>query len=128
MAARLGRRCNESALPDPPHTLPRQIGPLSRSDGSWEWARAVARDDRPRVSGHPLEVHVTADTLSANAKVLAALREVARAAAIEVDDEALEAVAPTVVALLARPLNAASQELAETEPAFGLQIRPARDT
>lgn len=71
---------------------------------------------------------MTADTLSANAKVLAALREVARAAAIEVDDEALEAVAPTVVALLARPLNAASQELAETEPAFGLQIHPARDT
>lgn len=71
---------------------------------------------------------MTADTLSANAKVLAALREVARAAAIEVDDEALEAVAPTVVALLARPLNAASQELAETEPVFGLQIRPARDT
>ena len=71
---------------------------------------------------------MTADTLSANAKVLAALREVARAAAIEVDDEALEAVAPTVVALLARPLNAASQELAETEPVFGLQIRPTHDT
>ncbi|MCY3887474.1 MAG: hypothetical protein OXG19_07215 [Chloroflexi bacterium] len=71
---------------------------------------------------------MTADTLSANAKVLAALHEVARAAEIAVDDEALEAIAPTVVALLARPINAASHELAETEPAFGLQIRTARDT
>lgn len=70
---------------------------------------------------------MTADTLSANAEVLVALREVARVAEIEVDDDALKAIAPTVVALLARPLNAASRELAETEPAFGLQIRIARD-
>ena len=70
---------------------------------------------------------MTSDTLSANTEVLAALREVARAAEIEIDAEALEAIAPTVVALLARPLNAASHELAETEPAFGLQIRIERD-
>lgn len=70
---------------------------------------------------------MTADTLSANAEVLAALREVARVAEIEVDDDVLKTIAPTVVALLARPLNAASHELAETEPAFGLQIRIARD-
>lgn len=66
---------------------------------------------------------MTSDAPAANPEVLAALRRVAQAAGIEISETELEAVAPTVVALLARPLNAAPPGLAETEPAFGLRLR-----
>ena len=66
---------------------------------------------------------MTSDARAANPDVLMALRRVAQAAGIVISEAELEAVAPTVVALLGRPLNPPPSDLAETEPAFGLQIR-----
>ena len=85
--------------------------------------RGLPQKDRPRLPDRLPEAGVTSDALAANPDVLAALRRVAEAARIEVSDEELEAVASTVVALLARPLNAAPPDLTETELAFGLQLR-----
>ena len=47
---------------------------------------------------------MTSDARAANPDVLMALRRVAQAAGIVISEAELEAVAPTVVALLGRPL------------------------
>lgn len=66
---------------------------------------------------------MTSDARTANPDVLPALRMVAQAAGIAISEAELEAVAPTVIALLGRPLNPPPSDLAETEPAFGLRMR-----
>ncbi len=61
--------------------------------------------------------------MSADPNVIERLRAVAEAAEIEINDEGLRAIAPTVLAMLARPSGVAPRDLGETEPAFGLRMR-----
>ena len=61
--------------------------------------------------------------MPSDSELIAPLRAVADAAGVDVTDDHLRAVAPVVVALLRRSLTP-PRSLGETEPAFGLQLRP----